>query len=66
MFGSSFPPVVCRRADVSYLCLFVYSDVQHILCCVFVLFFLSCVPNVASFSGLSIRYLLDNVYLKFI
>ena len=22
-----------------YLCLFVYSDVQHILCCVFVLFF---------------------------
>jgi len=22
-----------------YLCLFAYSDIQHILCCVFVLFF---------------------------
>ena len=31
-----------------YLCLFVYSGVQHILCCVF-MFCLSssCVPNVA-------------------
>jgi len=37
MFGSSLPPVVCRRA--LYLCLFAYSGVQHILCCVFVLFF---------------------------
>ena len=27
-FGSSSPPVVC-----SYLCLFEYSGVQHILCC---------------------------------
>ena len=38
-----------------YLCLFEYSDVQQILCCVFVLFvfFLSCVPYVTSFSGLS-------------
>jgi hypothetical protein len=26
MFGSSFPPVVCRR---SHLCLLVYSDVKH-------------------------------------
>jgi hypothetical protein len=32
-----------------YLCLFAYSGVQHILCCVFL-----CVPYVASFSGLSI------------
>jgi len=46
-----------------YLCLFAYSDVQHILCCVFALFFFvlctlccrvvflftsSCVPYVAS------------------
>ena len=37
-----------------YLCLFSYSDVQHILCCVFVLFSSSCVTCVASFSGLSI------------
>jgi hypothetical protein len=34
------------------LCLFAYSGVQHILCCVFVCFSSSCVPYVASFSGL--------------
>ena len=34
-----------------YLCLFVYSGVQHILCCVFVL---SCVPYDASLTELSI------------
>ena len=46
MFGSSFPPVVCRRAHV---CLFVYSGVQHILRCVCFVCLrpLSCVPNVA-------------------
>jgi hypothetical protein len=41
MFSSSLPPVVCRRAlcliNLRYLCFFVHSDVQHILCCVFVL-----------------------------
>jgi hypothetical protein len=38
-----------------YLCLFAYSGVQHISSCVFVFFvFPSCVPYVASFSGLSI------------
>ena len=36
-----------------YLCLFAYSGVQHILCCAFVLF-VFVLPNVASFSGLSI------------
>jgi len=42
MFGSSLPPVVCRRAHVLFtLFVFVwYSGVQHILCCVFGLFFL--------------------------
>jgi succinate-acetate transporter protein len=30
-----------------------YSGVQHILCCVFVLFSTFCVPYVASLSGLS-------------
>jgi len=48
MFGSSY---------LRYLCLFVfvYSGVQYILCCVFVLiFFPSRVTCVASFSGLSI------------
>jgi hypothetical protein len=35
-----------------YLCLFTNSGVLHILCCVFVLLASSCVPYVASFSGL--------------
>ena len=50
MFGSSLPPVVCRREHV----LFVfdgYSAVQHIMCCF--CFYSSCVPYAASFSGLS-------------
>jgi hypothetical protein len=43
-----------------YLCLFVYSGVQHILLCVFVFVFVclrvvSYVPDVASYSGLFIR-----------
>ena len=42
MFRSYLPLVVCRRAHVffliHYLCLFAHSGVQHILCCVFVLF----------------------------
>ena len=60
MFGPSLPPVVCRRVHVlftktcTYLCLFTHSGVQHILCCVFVCFYLSCASNVASISGLSI------------
>ena len=52
-----------------YLRLLVYSGVQHILCCVFVVFFLSsCVPYVSSFSGLSIFFycpsVFSNVYLS--
>jgi hypothetical protein len=52
------PPVVYMRAIVLFT-LFMYvwcSGVQHILCCA-ILFYLrlvSCVPNVASFSGFSI------------
>jgi hypothetical protein len=39
-----------------YLCLLVHSDVQQILCCVFVFIIcvLHCLTCVASFSGLSI------------
>jgi hypothetical protein len=40
-----------------HLCLFAHRGIQHILCCVFVFICLrpvSYVPNVASFSGLSI------------
>jgi hypothetical protein len=37
-------------SDLRYLCLFVYSGVQHILFC----FSSSCISYVVSFSGLSI------------
>ena len=42
MFGSSSPPVFAGGllSYLRYLCLFTHSGVQHILCCVFVLFFL--------------------------
>ena len=43
MFGSSLPSVVCRMfvSYLRYLCLFAYSGVQHILCYVFALLFIS-------------------------
>ena len=44
-----------------YLCLFAYSDVQHILCCVCFVFL-----RLAIFSGLSIlvvHLVFSNVYL---
>jgi hypothetical protein len=53
MLGWSLPPIVFRRALFLFT-LFVYSGVQHISCCVFVWFSSSCVPYVASFSGLFI------------
>ena len=37
-----------------YLCMFVYSGVQHTVLCFLFCFSLSPVPYVASFSGLSI------------
>ena len=51
-----------------YLCLFAYCGVQDILCCYFcfVLRLVSYVPNVTSFSGLSLLFSLrvfSNVYL---
>ena len=49
-------------SHLHYLCLFAYSGVQHILCLVFVLFSSSCVPYVASLSGLSLRYSLMFIY----
>ena len=69
MFGSSSPPVGCRRAPVlSILFMFVNSVVQHILCCVYVLFdfFLCSVSNVQCVSGLSIwiaTSVFSNIYL---
>ena len=40
MFSSSLPPVVCRRAYALFtlLCLYAFSGVLHLLCCVCVLF----------------------------
>jgi hypothetical protein len=56
MFGSSLPPVVCRRTHV-FFTLFVFACVMwcptHIVLC-FVLFSSSCVHYVVSFSGLTI------------
>ena len=49
MVSSSLPPVVCRRAHVLFTLYVVFfllpnSGVQHILCCVFVLFvFVLCI-----------------------
>jgi len=39
--STSLPLVVCRRliSCLRYLCLFTHCCVQHILCCVFTLFF---------------------------
>jgi len=53
MFGSSLPPVVCRRAYVLFTCVVVFLSS-------------SCVPYVASFSGLFIfdcPSVFANVYL---
>ena len=89
MFGSSLPPVVCRRLmSYIYLCCLCFHLVvsntyrvvflfflstscvwwcpTHIVLVYYSLFSLSCVPNVASFSGLSIldcRFGFFNVYL---
>ena len=54
MFGSSVPPVVCRRANVLFT-LFVfsaYSGVQHILFWALFCLSSSFVPYIASLSGL--------------
>ena len=51
-----------------YLCLFAYSNVQHILCCDF-FFSWSCVLYVASFSGLSVSdnpLVFSNVNIQYI
>jgi hypothetical protein len=53
-------------SHLRYLCLFAYSNVQHILCCAFVLLSSSCVPYVASFNGLFfliVPSVFSNVYL---
>ena len=70
MFGSSLTPVVCRRADVSFMLfvlVFVYTDVQSILCCGF--FFVLCLaypilPVSLDCSFLITPSVFSNVYLS--
>ena len=50
LFSSKKKSVEEFMSYLRYLCLFVQSGIQHILCCVFALFLSSsCVPYVASF-----------------
>ena len=57
MFGSSFPPVIFRRAHgclIYVICVCLRIVVSTKYCVVFLLYFSSsCLPYVASFSGLS-------------
>jgi hypothetical protein len=70
MFGSSLPPIVCRRDHVLFMLfvfVYVYSGVQHIVCCVFVLFSSSGVPRVSlNCPFLIVPSVFSNVYLWFI
>ena len=58
---TKFDSDVCRRSYVLFtLFVFAHSDVQHILCCVFCfvcLCLVSCVPNVANISRLSLMFI---------
>jgi len=55
MFGSSLPPVLCSCACLIHvICFYLRIVVSNTYCVVFLLCFSSsCVPNIASFSGLS-------------
>ena len=71
MFGSSLALVVCRKPGfmsyLRYLGFFVHCGVQHVLCYMSFCFSSSCVPYVASVSGLSIfecPFSISNVYEK--
>ena len=56
-----------RMSYLRSLCLFTYSGVQHIVCCVFVLFSSSGVPRVSlNCPFLIVPSVFSNVYLWFI
>jgi hypothetical protein len=60
MYGSSLPPVVCRMSYLRYLCLFTYSGVQRILCCVFLFLFVLCTLDYIIYiqvTDIKLRYL---------
>ena len=50
----------------SYVCLFAYCGVKHILCCVFALFFFIYVASVSGFSNFDCPFGLSNVYFRII
>ena len=71
-FGSFWPPVVCGTAHVWVICVCLCVVVSNTCCCVvFLLYFSSsCVPGVASFSGLSffllhLKYSLTIIYYTY-
>ena len=49
-----------------YLCLLAYSGVQHILCCVFVLFFSSMLPVSLDYPFLIVPSVFSSVYFKLV
>jgi hypothetical protein len=66
MFGSSIPPVVCRRVhDLFTLFVFTHSGAQHLLYCVFCFVCLRLVCCAPSFSRLSVL-IASSVSLTFI
>jgi hypothetical protein len=71
-FGSFWPPVVCGTAHVWVICVCLCVVVSNTCCCVVFLpyFSSSCVPGVASFSGLSffwlhLKYSLTIIYYTY-
>ena len=66
MLGSSLPLAVCRRAHVClrYLCLFPNSGVQHILCCVFALYFFVLLLVALDCPFLNATSVVSNFYLQ--
>ena len=49
-----------------YLFLLAYSGVQHILCCVFVLFFSSMLPVSLDYPFLIVPFVFSSVYFKLV
>jgi hypothetical protein len=68
MFGSSIPPVVCRRVhDLFTLFVFTHSGAQHLLYCVFCfvcLRLVCCAPSFSRLSVLDCLFGFSNVYFK--
>ena len=66
MFGSSLPPVMCKKAHILFtlLCLLAYSGVQHILCCVFLRIVRHVLPVSLDCPSLIVPSVFSNIYLQ--